>query len=87
VLIATVEVGYIPGTLRRDLPRSDENRRDLSRRSHPARVAFALVRETLAQDPAYSQLAVDAPVLPSHALSSPGLPASTVWTAMMAITM
>jgi hypothetical protein len=53
VFFATVEVGHIPGTLRRYLPRSDENRRDLSRRSDRIRGAFALVRETLAQDPAY----------------------------------
>ena len=59
--IATVEAGHIPGTLRRDLPRSDENRRDLSRRSDPTCDAFALVRETLAPDPAYR---------PAHPLSS-----------------
>ena len=46
-------VGHIPGTLRQDLPRSDEKRRDLIRRSDPMLCAFAMVREMLAQDPAY----------------------------------
>jgi hypothetical protein len=34
-------------------PRNDKNRRDLSRSSDRMRGAFALVREMLAQDPAY----------------------------------
>ena len=50
---ATSWSGHIPGTLRRDLLRNDENRRDLSRRSDRIRGAFAMVKETLAQDPAY----------------------------------
>jgi uncharacterized protein (TIGR02391 family) len=50
---ATSWSGHIPGTSRRDLLRNDENHRDLSRRSDRMRGAFALVRETLAQDPAY----------------------------------
>ena len=46
-----------PGTSRRDLPKNDENRRDLSRRSDRMPSAFALVRETPAQDPAYKMAA------------------------------
>ncbi len=53
VLIGAIAVGHIPGTSCRDLSRNDENRRDLSRRSDHMRGAFAMVRETLAQDPAY----------------------------------
>ena len=53
---------HISGTSRHDLPRSDENRRDLSRRSNRMRGAFALVRETPAQDPAYR---------PAHPPSNP----------------
>jgi hypothetical protein len=45
--------GHISGTLRRDLPRTVENRRDLSRRSNDMRGTFAMVRQTPAQDPAY----------------------------------
>jgi hypothetical protein len=45
--------GHIPGTLRRDLPGNDENRRDLNRTSNRMRGAFVMVREMLAQDPAY----------------------------------
>ena len=45
--------GHIPGTPRRDLPRNSEKRRDLNRSSDSMHSAFALVRETLAQDPAY----------------------------------
>jgi hypothetical protein len=51
--LTTVAVGHIPGTLRRDLPRTDENHRDLSRRSDEVPAAFAMVRDTPAQDPAY----------------------------------
>ena len=43
--------------VRRDLSRSDENRRDLSRRSDGMRCAFALVREMLAQDRPTDRLA------------------------------
>jgi hypothetical protein len=53
VLIAASWSGHILGTSRRDRPRSNENHRDLSRRSDRMRGAFALVREMLAQDPAY----------------------------------
>jgi hypothetical protein len=53
VLIATVEVGHIPGTLHRDLPRNDENHRDLSRRLDDMQSTFAMVRKAPAQDPAY----------------------------------
>ena len=52
-LEAAVVVGHIPGTSRRDLPRTDEKRRDLSRRSDHMRDALAVVTETSAQDPAY----------------------------------
>jgi hypothetical protein len=52
-LQAAATSGHIPGTSRRDLPRTDENSRDLGRRSDRIRSAFAEVRETLAQDPAY----------------------------------
>ena len=51
--LSTVEVGHIPGTLHRDLLRSDEKRRDLIGRSDRMLGAFAGVREMLAQDPAY----------------------------------
>jgi hypothetical protein len=47
VLIAASWSGHIPGTSRRDLPRSNENHRDLSRRSDRMRGAFAPVREML----------------------------------------
>jgi hypothetical protein len=50
---AALVIGHIPGTSRRDLPRTDENCRDLSRRSDGMCSTFAMVRETLAQDPAY----------------------------------
>ena len=53
MLIAASWSGHILGTSRRDRPRSNENHRDLSRRSDRMRGAFALVREMLAQDPAY----------------------------------
>ena len=52
-LPTAVQAGHIPGTSRRDLPGSDENRRDLSRKSDLMRGAFALLRDTPAQDPAY----------------------------------
>jgi len=45
--------GHIPGTSHRDLPRIDENRRDLNRTSDRMRRMFTMVRETPAQDPAY----------------------------------
>jgi hypothetical protein len=47
------QVGQISGTLRLDLSRNDENRQGLSRRLGPMRGAFDLVKEMLAQDPAY----------------------------------
>jgi hypothetical protein len=54
MLIATAaRSAHISGTLHRDLPRTVENRRDLSRKSDHMSGAFAMIRETLAQDPAY----------------------------------
>jgi hypothetical protein len=50
---ATVKVGHIPGTSHRDLPRVDEKRRDLNHRSDRMHGTFVLVKEMLAQDPAY----------------------------------
>ena len=55
--------GHIPGTSHRDLPRIDENRRDLRRRSDRMRRMSAMVRETPAQDPAYR---------PTHLRQLPG---------------
>jgi hypothetical protein len=45
--------GHIPGTSRRDLPRTVENRSDLNRRSEHMYGAFAVVSKTRTQDPAY----------------------------------
>jgi hypothetical protein len=53
VLVTAVAVGHISGTSHRDLPRNDENRRDLSHRSDHMHSAFAMVSETFAQDAAY----------------------------------
>jgi hypothetical protein len=41
------------GISRPDLPRTDENRRDLSRSSSSMHGAFAMVKEASPQDPAY----------------------------------
>jgi hypothetical protein len=59
----TVAVGHIPCTPPRDLPRTDENRRDLGRRSDRIRGTFAKVRELPAQDPAYRPTRLAAPTL------------------------
>jgi len=48
----TVLPGHIGGTSPRDLSRTDENRRDLSRRSERVPDTSAVVTETPAQDPA-----------------------------------
>jgi hypothetical protein len=45
--------GHVGGTSPRDLLRSDENSRDLSRRSDDKRDGSAKVSEACAQDPAY----------------------------------
>jgi len=52
-LQAAATSGHIPGTSHRDLLRNDEKRRDLIRRSSRIRGAFTMVKEMLAQDPAY----------------------------------
>jgi hypothetical protein len=52
-LHAAIVIGHIPGTSRRDLPRSDENRRDLNRRSRRMSCMSAQVKSAHAQDPAY----------------------------------
>jgi hypothetical protein len=44
--------GHISGTLHRELPRTVENCRDLSRRSTGMHGIFPLVKKTDAQDPA-----------------------------------
>src|SRR5579863_9793246 len=47
------ETGHIPGTSHRDSSRTDEKRRDLSRRSDHMYTTFAMVKDMPAQDPAY----------------------------------
>jgi hypothetical protein len=69
VLIRHIAVGHIQGTSRRDLPRTDENRRDLSRRSGGMSGTFAMVGEKLAQDPAYRPTHL----LPAHDLRQSSL--------------
>ena len=64
--------GRIPGTSRRDLPRNDENRRDLNRTSNRMRGVFALVSETLAQDPAYRPTHCGCRSRPASCLVRPG---------------